>query len=181
MFKVSPCTDLWTNCLREKVNFMIFEMEFNSEIFITKGEYFKLFISEKKNQNSQPTDFFLHFMSRTAKSTCATDCTSRSWWTVTYRLNIDIIKNLLSYVHMCHHVKTSTKCSHFPLGSPFVHYLMRNFPPMHLIISTPILSCSFVQVPFNLDYNERFKGGRSSPTASNTSTIKVTLVYRIVT
>ena len=46
-FKVSPCTDLLTNCLKENAKFMIFEMEFNSEIFTTQGEYFKLLISEK--------------------------------------------------------------------------------------------------------------------------------------
>ena len=37
--------------LKENVNFMIFEMEFNSKMFRTKGEYFKLFISEKKKKS----------------------------------------------------------------------------------------------------------------------------------
>ena len=49
---------------------MIFEMEFFSEIFRTKGEYFQHLISEKY-RNSQPTDFS-YIWSHTAKSMCAT-------------------------------------------------------------------------------------------------------------
>ena len=54
----------------ENVNFMIFEMVFNSEIFRTE-ENISNFSFLKEYQNRQPTDFSCISI-RTAKSMCAT-------------------------------------------------------------------------------------------------------------